>query len=174
VIRFQVPILVLLASCATPGARAAANAKCVTPCGMFTNEGNCESLQRFELRAVRGLSGVVHEWPAEKICASLKGWEVRVHPHAKEADVLCPARSWQHFPGLCVWGYTYDDRKMIEVHAPEWDRSALAHEIAHVAGLAITKDQGHCRWVRGSRFVKMISELEGEPDINVPEKYCSP
>ena len=87
--------------------------------------------------------------------------------------MLCSAQAWQHSPGVCVWGYTWGDKKLIEISSTEWDRTALAHEIAHVAGGAITHDTGHCRW-GDRRFRSMIEMLEGEPDGNRPEKSCSP
>ncbi len=138
---------------------------------MFTREADCESLQRFELRAVHELSGAVPAWTADKICAALHGWEIRVHHH-EGADVLCPARAWEHLPGLCVWGFTWADKRVIEVSSSEWDKSALVHEIAHAVGDVITHDIGHCRW-GDAKFRAVLEALQGEEDGNRPEKSCS-
>src|SRR5262245_42016129 len=111
-IRFQILVSTFLVGCATTH-DVNENERCETPCGAFTFEGNCKNLQSFEGHVVRDLSSVVAAWPAEKICAALRGWEIRTHPHRKE-DMLCPDRAWQHAPGVCVWGFTWDNRRLIE------------------------------------------------------------
>jgi hypothetical protein len=169
-IRFPI-LLSLLAACATsPGA--GADTRCVTPCGAWTRDGNCESLQRYERRVIRGIATVT-EWTPGQLCAALRGWEIRVHPRDPVADKACPMGSWQRFPGYCVWGFTEPTPRLVSLHSSDWERTALAHEVVHVGDAEIGGPGRHCRWADPS-LRAMVGQLQGEADESRPEPECSP
>lgn len=191
--RFQIPllVLVLVLACATvdvtqPLSNAPdlvsflrAPRACFTPCGMRVLEGDCESLQRYEGRVLKGLAAAVPEWTEEKVCRDLRGLEIQIHRHDPVADKGCSPRGWRlpHEcdagrcePGICVAGLTRWVDGTITLSQTDWDQSALAHEIAHVADVM---RPGHCPWAR-AELKAALKDLAGYDDPSVAEPMCSP
>lgn len=164
-IRFQIPLLFAL-SCAALPRLAAAPAPCRTPCGMTATEGDCESLQRYEGRVLKGLARGVPEWSTAKICAGVNGWRVEVHHRIEIIDHPCSAPGWLAVSNLCVLGLTEFQRKAVTVATPEWEHSALAHEIAHV----VETKGGHCHWKPALHVA--LHDLSDVYDESKPEDDC--
>lgn len=150
---------------------------CHTPCGLAVTEGDCRALQHYEGHVTGRLSEAVPEWPDDQICRSLEGWALRVRRHDDQLDKGCGVSAWRQVGldggtgGDCVIGLTDFDSKTITLNSTDWVPSAFAHEVAHVAGRAITNDKGHCRW--NGRFRSMLGDLNGRGDWSTAEVECS-
>lgn len=160
---------VLLLACAhAPGAGAGI---CRTRCGESATEGDCESLQRYEARAIRLLSLRVFEFREERICKALNGWKIEIHHHDPLLDKSCPERGWELFKGFCAGGFTHADTKVIEIGTSNWAESPLVHEMAHVADYDLTGRVGHCRW-SDPGLLSVMQEMIGETEITRPGPEC--
>lgn len=132
---------------------------------MTTTEGDCESLQRFEGLAVAKL-GTLPGWDSDRVCASLKGWKIELHPK----DRRCTHGGWLLFEGFCAAGYTHIDTKTIELASTDWRPSALAHEMCHVMDYKKLGHDGHCLWNERRRSV--LTYLMQHDDYTRPEATC--
>lgn len=170
-IRFPIPLLVLLAGCAPIGVEPTPT--CYTPCGLAAFEGNCPELQAYETLVVRTLARSVRVWREEKICDGLKTYRLVIHPHNAVSDVNCSPWGWHTSSGPyeCISGLTQFEPRIITIEHTDWRHSALAHEIAHVAEEANTGGRGHCRW-GDPHLLNAIHELTGEVDPAGPGPEC--
>lgn len=174
-IRFQIPLVLVMTSCCAtvraPDAGTTPWARCYTPCGMRANDGDCASLQRYEQRVVTTLARVVPEWREEKICAALKGYEVKVEQHGDRAlDATCSDEGWYSGAcGGCVIGCTETTPRTISIGKDDWEHSALAHEIVHVAD---NGRSGHCPW-KSAKLKAALYELAGFVDPSDAGPECS-
>lgn len=136
---------------------------------MRANDGDCESLQRFEARAVKTLAMAIPEWREQKVCAGLKGYEIKIHTHDPLFDHGCSKFGWKYGGKGCISGLTSSVDRTITLSETDWAGSSLAHEIAHVADGV---KPGHCPW--GSpRLQAAFYELTGYVDGSAPEAECS-
>jgi hypothetical protein len=170
-VKHLITAAVLILACAHAGA--AGRAVCRTPCGMTSTEGDCESLQRYETRALKALP-----FDGPRACKALKGWRIEIHKRDNVLDPVCGPDSWFLFINsagqpFCAGGYTHADAKVIELGTSDWLESPLVHEIAHVADHDLTGKVGHCRW-GDPRLVDAISDVMGEPERTRPESDCAP
>lgn len=165
----RLTISLLLLSCATTHDAGTPWARCYTPCGMRASDGDCESLQRFEARAVKRLALAVPAWREEKICAGLKGYEIKIHKHHPILDNTCSEQGWL-FGASCIRGLTNPNDRTITLSGTYWDATALSHEIAHVADGV---KPGHCPWKR-RELLAAIYELSRDVDPSIPGPECSP
>lgn len=141
-IRFPIPVLLLLASCASVRPEPAPLG-CTTRCGLFAplaNAEQCQALQAFESKAVRQFAADVPAWTADKTCKALDGYTVMPWPHVGPRDVMLGAADHP------ITGRTYLKRSLIFVSTQTWGDSALAHELAHAVSWELEGDASHDNW----------------------------
>jgi hypothetical protein len=197
-VRFPIPVLFVAAylasTCATfdvtqPVSNAPdlvsflrAPRSCFTPCGVRVTAGDCESLQRYEGRVLERLAPA-GGWDAGTICEDLAGFTLEVHAHDPVADRACgPHAWWRESPCDrsppndtdggecgCIAGITFGAERRIVLSTTDWEHSAFAHEVAHVAD---ENRPGHCPW-RAPLLLALL-ELSHRVEGSTPGPECSP
>lgn len=159
--------LLALSACATASATPR---RCVTTCGLVSNQGNCFGLQLLESRVLKTFDRYVDNWTQAQVCSALAGWEIRIHKRTPEDDG-CGTRGWMLHPHFCVAGFTNVERKQIELPDTLWTSGALSHELVHVVDLKLYGVAGHCRW--GERGVNhALQTITGVDNPGQPERTC--
>lgn len=152
--------------------RSAPSSQCVTLCGVRAAEGDCQALKAYEDKVVKRLALAVPAWRAEQICAQLSGFMLEIHRHHPARDAECVEQGWlevdpDHPKGRCLSGLTSPRRRTITVSTTDWEHSAFAHEVAHVAD---NIRDGHCPWTPALKLA--LLELGHRVDPATPDPSC--